>query len=225
MQHNRNDEWDAGRLAATLGWIAVGLGATIAVRKLMGSTTDADVAPRRSNRVRIERVTTINKPVHEVYAFWREFQNFPRFMRHLESVEVMGERRSRWRAKAPAGQSVEWDAEILEDREDEWIAWRSLPGSQVENSGSVRFSPAPGARGTEVRVQLQYSPPAGRVGRGIAWLFGEEPEQQIHDDLHRFKQLMETGEIPLSDGPSLWRPAQPARDPQEIRNLAGVRAS
>jgi uncharacterized membrane protein len=174
--------------------------------------------------VRVERVTTVNKPVHEVYEFWREFQNFPRFMRHLESVEVLGDRRSRWRAKAPAGQTVEWEAEMLEDRQDEWIAWRSLPGSQVENSGSVRFSPAPGARGTEVRVQLQYSPPAGRVGRGIAWLFGEEPEQQIHDDLHRFKQLMETGEIPLSDGPSLWRPAQPARDPEEIRRLAGVQA-
>jgi uncharacterized membrane protein len=225
MQHNRNIGWDGERLVSTLGWIAVGLGATIAVRKLMGNATEDTVVARRSNRVRVERVTTINKPVHEVYEFWREFQNFPRFMRHLESVEVLGERRSRWRAKAPAGQSVEWDAEMLEDRQDEWIAWRSLPGSQIENSGSVRFSPAPGARGTEVRVQLQYSPPAGRVGRGIAWLFGEEPEQQIHDDLHRFKQLMETGEIPLSDGPALWRPAQPARDPQEIRNLAGVRTS
>jgi uncharacterized membrane protein len=226
MEHNRNDEWGSARLASTLGWIAVGLGAAIAVRKFMHTGhEDGPIAPRRSGRVRVERVTTINKPVHEVYEFWREFQNFPRFMRHIESVEVLGDRRSRWRAKAPAGRTVEWDAEILEDRQDEWIAWRSLPGSQVENSGSVRFAAAPGARGTEVRVQLQYSPPAGRVGRGIAWLFGEEPEQQIHEDLRRFKQLMETGEIPLSDGPSLWRPAQPARDPQEIRNLAGVHAS
>ena len=226
MQHNRNDDWDGERLASMLGWIAVGLGATMAIRKLMeNKDDDRSVGRRQSNRVRVERVTTVNKPVHEVYEFWREFQNFPRFMRHLESVEVLGDRRSRWRANAPAGRTVEWEAEMLEDREDEWIAWRSLPGSQIENSGSVRFSPAPGARGTEVRVQLQYSPPAGRLGRGIAWLFGEEPEQQIHDDLHRFKQLMETGEIPLSDGPSLWRPAQPARDPQEIRNLAGVRAS
>jgi uncharacterized membrane protein len=180
------------------------------------------IAPREDRAVRIERVTTINKPVHEVYQFWRQFENFPKFMRHLESVEAIGERRTRWRAKAPAGMTVEWEAEVLEDREDEWIAWRSLPGSTIENSGSVRFSPAPGARGTELRVQLQYSPPAGTLGRTIARLFGEEPDQQIHDDLHRFKQLMEAGEIPVSDGPSMWRAAQPG-DPARIRSLAGVR--
>lgn len=173
--------------------------------------------------VRIERVTTINKPVHEVYQFWREFENFPRFMRHLESVQKLDERRSRWRATGPAGRTVEWEAEVLEDRPDEWIAWRSVEGSQIQNSGSVRFSPAPGARGTEVRVQLQYSPPGGKFGRGIAWLFGQEPDQQIHHDLHRFKQLLETGEIPLSDGPALWRPAQPHKDPAKLRKIAGVR--
>jgi uncharacterized membrane protein len=206
-------------LAAVLGvtaldaWCAGQLHRTRASRRQL----------RDDRSVRIERVTTINKPVHEVYQFWRQFENFPRFMRHLDSVETIGERRSRWRAKAPAGMTVQWEAEIVEDREDEWIAWRSLPGSTVDNSGSVRFSPAPGARGTEVRVQLQYNPPAGTLGRGIAWLFGEEPDQQIHDDLHRFKQLMETGEIPLSDGPSLWRAAQPG-DPEKIRSLAGVRS-
>jgi len=173
--------------------------------------------------IRVEQVVTVNKNVHEVYAFWKQFENFPQFMRHLDSVERLDERRSRWRAKAPAGMKVEWEAEILEDREDEWIAWRSLPGSQVDNSGSVRFSRAPGARGTEVRVQLQYTPPAGSLGRGIARLFGEEPEVQIKDDLRRFKQLMETGEIPISDGPALWRAAQPT-DPQKLRSLAGVRS-
>jgi uncharacterized membrane protein len=142
-------------------------------------------------------------------------------MRHLESVQAVGER-SHWRAKGPAGMSVEWDAEIVTDQENEWIAWRSLEGSDVENSGSVRFTRAPGARGTEVRVQLQYNPPGGRLGRGLAWLFGEEPDQQIHEDLRRFKQLMETGEVPLSDGPSLYRPAQPAANPQEVRSIAGV---
>ena len=179
--------------------------------------------PRHEGAVRVERVITVNKPVHEVYQFWRQFENFPRFMRHLESVEMLGERRSRWRAKAPARMTVEWEAETVEEREDEWIAWRSLPGSTIENSGSVRFSPAPGARGTEVRVQLQYNPPAGALGRGIAWLFGEEPDQQIREDLRRFKQLMETGEIPLTDGPSLWRAARPG-DPEKIRSLAGVRS-
>lgn len=182
---------------------------------------DADSGLERKGFVRIERVTTINRPVDEVYAFWRRFENFPRFMRHLESVETLPNGRTRWVAKAPAGMKVEWQAELVEDRHGEWIAWRSVEGSGIQNSGSVRFTPAPGARGTEVRVQLQYSPPAGAVGRNIAWLFGQEPEQQIHYDLHRFKQLMETGEIPLSDGPGLWRAAQPA-DPETIRSIAGV---
>jgi uncharacterized membrane protein len=172
--------------------------------------------------VRVEKVTTINSPIEQVYAFWRDFGNLPRFMRHLESVNVISERRSRWRAKAPAGLTVEWEAELVEDRENELIAWRSLEGSTVQNSGTVRFQHAPGARGTEVRVQLEYRPPAGALGRSIAWLFGEEPEQQVTEDLHRFKQLMETGEIPVSDGPGLWRAAQPPADPQKLKSLAGV---
>jgi uncharacterized membrane protein len=111
---------------------------------------------------------------------------------------------------------------MTEDRPNEQISWRSLPGSQVENSGTERFQTAPGARGTEVRVELEYRPPAGGLGRNIAWLFGEEPAQQIHEDLHRFKQLMETGEIPLSDGPGMWRAARPAEDTSSIRSIAGV---
>ena len=178
---------------------------------------------RADEAVKVEQVTTINRPVHEVYQFWRSFENFPTFMRHLKSVESLGDGRSRWRATAPAGMSVEWEAELLEDREDEWIAWRSIPGSGIENSGSVRFTPAPGARGTEVRVQLQYRPPAGAVGRGIAWLFGEEPEQQVREDLDRVKQLLETGEIAISDGPSLKHAARPD-DPAKIKSLAGVRS-
>jgi uncharacterized membrane protein len=182
--------------------------------------------PRRARDlargVSIERVTTINRPIEEVYAFWRRLENLPRFMRHLESVRTTSARHSRWRARGPAGMTVEWDAEILQERENEWIAWRSFEDSDIQNSGSVRFSPAPGARGTEVRVQLQYAPPAGALGRTIAKLFGEEPDQQIHEDLHRVKQLLETGEIPISDGPSLWRSAQPSEHPDELRRLAGV---
>jgi uncharacterized membrane protein len=174
--------------------------------------------------VRVEQATTINKSIEEVYQFWQKFENFPRFMRHLESVERLPGNRSRWRAKGPAGTSVEWEAETIEEREHERIAWRSLEGADVPNSGSVRFRRAPHGRGTEVRVQLHYSPPAGSVGKGIARLFGEEPSQQIHEDLHRAKQLLETGEIPLSEGTGLWRPAQPAADPREIKDLAGVQA-
>lgn len=182
------------------------------------SRRSAELATALRGGVRVERVTTINRPLEEVYAFWRNFENFPRFMRHLESVRVTGDGRSHWRAKGPAGMTVEWDAEIIEERENERISWKSLEGAEVENSGTVRFQHAPGARGTEVRVQLQYRPPAGRLGRIVASLFGEEPGQQIHEDLRRFKQLMETGEIPLSDGPGLWRPAHS----EDLRSFAGV---
>jgi uncharacterized membrane protein len=118
---------------------------------------------------------------------------------------------------------VTWEAEIVDERENELIAWRSIEGSDVRNSGTVRFKRAPGARGTEIQVHLDYQPPAGTLGRGVAWLFGEAPEQQIREDLRRFKQLMETGEIPLSDGPGLWRPARPSSTPEEARKFSGVK--
>lgn len=226
-----DERTDSGRLAAAMAAV---LGVT-ALDVLCATQLNSGTAGRRGrasgrrssaerNGVRVERVTTIKRPIEDVYQYWRHFENLPRFMRHLESVETLPGGRTRWRAKAPAGMTVEWEAELLQDRRNEWIAWRSIPGSDIDNSGSVRFTEAPGARGTEVRVQLQYTPPAGTFGRTVAKLFGEEPEQQIHEDLHRFKQLMETGEIPMSDGPSLWRPAQPARDAAEIRSLAGVQS-
>ncbi len=146
--------------------------------------------------VGVERSITVRRPIEEVYGFWKGYANLPRFMRHLTSVETLGEKRTRWTATGPAGTTVSWDAETLVDRDNEWIAWRSLDNADVENHGSVRFTRAPGDHGTEVRVHLQYRPPAGRLGRGIAWLFGEEPGQQVHEDLHRFKQLMETGVEP-----------------------------
>jgi uncharacterized membrane protein len=221
----RNAGTDRGRIAASMAAVLGVTALDVLCAMRLGHNGHAGVsraARTRTAGVKVEQVTTINKPVHEVYQFWRRFENLPRFMRHLESVESLGGTRSRWRAKAPAGMTVEWEAEILQERPDEWIAWRSIEGSDVQNSGSVRFTPAPGARGTELRVQLQYSPPAGAVGRAVAKLFGEEPEQQIKEDLHRFKQLMETGEIPISDGPALWRAAQPAADAGRLRALAGV---
>jgi len=129
---------------------------------------------------------------------WRDFSNLPRFMNHLESVQVIDQRRSHWKTKAPAGKSVEWDAEIIEDRPGELIAWRSLEGSQIGNSGVVRFIDAPGDRGTEVHVELEYQPPLGTLGVVFARLLGEEPEQQAADGLRRFKQILETGRVPWS---------------------------
>ena len=123
-------------------------------------------------------------------------------MKHLESVERRDGNRSHWVAKGPAGTSVEWDAEVTRDETDALISWRSLEGSEVQNSGAVRFTPATGGRGTLVAVTLQYEPPAGALGMTIAKLFGEEPNLQVREDLRRFKRLLETGEIPTTEGQS-----------------------
>ncbi|MBI5671432.1 MAG: SRPBCC family protein [Chloroflexi bacterium] len=150
--------------------------------------------------VHVRKSITINASPEEVYRFWRNFENLPRFMNHLESVRVMDERRSHWVAKAPAGMTVEWDAEIINEVPNEVIGWRSLQDAQISNAGSVRFRPAPRGNGTEVRVELEYVPPAGPLGAAIARLFGEEPSQQIGEDLRRLKQLLETGEIATTEG-------------------------
>jgi uncharacterized membrane protein len=150
--------------------------------------------------IRAERTVTINKPAAELYAYWHDFANLPTFMKHVQSVTVMDMRRSHWVAKAPMGQSIEWDADIIDDRPNELIAWASIEGADVDNSGFVRFKPAPGNRGTEVKVVIEYNPPGGLLGSALAKLFGEEPEQQIGDELNRFKQLMEAGEIATTEG-------------------------
>jgi uncharacterized membrane protein len=170
-------------------------------------------------RLHLSKSIAINRSPEEVYGFWRNFANLPRFMYHLRSVQVLDERRSHWVAKAPMGRQVEWDAEITDDSNGR-IAWRSLAGADVDNSGSVWFERGPGARGTIVRVELEYVPPAGVGGALFATLVGEEPEQQIYDDLRRFKQVMETGEVIQSDASLTTRPraAQPpAEVPEEVR--------
>jgi uncharacterized membrane protein len=144
--------------------------------------------------IRVEQSVTIERPREEVFAFWRNFENLPRFMDHLEAVHVLDNRRSRWVAKGPAGTRVEWDAEIHNEISNELIAWRSLPGSEVDHAGSVHFSPLHDG-GTQVRVILRYDPPAGKLGAGVARLFGEEPSIQVAEDLRRFKQVMEAGEV------------------------------
>lgn len=150
--------------------------------------------------IKVERTVTINKPADELYRYWHNFENLPTFMKHLKLVKVYDNKRSHWVATAPLGTSIEWDAEILEDRENELISWASVEGADVENSGFVRFKKAPGNRGTEVKVVMEYSPPGGALTAVFAKLFGEEPEQQIGDDLRRFKMLMEAGEISTTEG-------------------------
>ncbi|WP_414515354.1 SRPBCC family protein [Nostoc sp. PCC 9305] len=155
--------------------------------------------------IKVEKTLTINKSAEELYHFWHNFENLPTFMKHLKSVKVYNEKRSHWIANAPLGNSVEWDADILEDRENEFISWASVEGADVDNSGFVRFKKAPGDRGTEVKIVLEYNPPGGALAATVAKLFGEEPEQQIGDELRRFKMLMEAGEIATTEGQSSGR--------------------
>ena len=155
--------------------------------------------------IKVEKTVTINKPVEELYRFWDTLENLPRFTRHLKSVKVYDDGRSHWVTSAPMGKSVEWDARITEDRPNQVIAWTSVEGADIANSGSVHFQPAPGDRGTEVKVITTYDAPAGVVGDAIAKLFGENPKQQIGDDLARFKMLMETGEIATNEGQTSGR--------------------
>ncbi|HEX7226671.1 MAG TPA: SRPBCC family protein [Candidatus Binatia bacterium] len=150
--------------------------------------------------IQVKKSITINRSPEDLYQFWHEFQTLPRFMSDLESVENTGEKRSHWVVKGPAGKRIHWDAEITEDRPNELIAWRSLEGSQVQNSGSVRFEPAQRKPGTVVRVEIEYRPPAGLLGATVAKFLGAEPKQQLHENLHRFRQLMETGEIITTEG-------------------------
>lgn len=168
----------------------------------MGSSKEENpnVSVQGGTGVKVEKRITINKSPEEIYKFWRKFENLPRFMNHLESVTTSLGGRSHWVAKAPAGTTVEWDAEIINDHPNEMIAWRSLEGSEVANAGSVHFTPTADESSTEVRVVLKYNPPAGRLGAMVARLFGENPEQQIEEDLQRFKELMETGALAKSQG-------------------------
>lgn len=152
--------------------------------------------------IRVEKTVTINKSVEELYRFWRNFENLPTFMKHLQYVRVWDERRSHWIAKAPLGATIEWDAEIINEQENKLIAWASVENADIENSGFVRFQPAPAGRGTEVKVVMEYNPPGGAITATFAKLFGEEPEIQISEDLYRFKQLMETGEIARNESPA-----------------------
>jgi uncharacterized membrane protein len=152
------------------------------------------VIPARAG-VKVEHAITVNRPATDVYRFWRDLPRLPHFMAHLREVRETGEHKSHWVARGPMGMSVEWDAEIIEDRPNEVISWRSLPGSDVDTAGSVHFRAAPAGRGTEVRVSLKYDPPAGKAGAAVARLFGESPDRQVQADLARFNSLLETGEI------------------------------
>jgi uncharacterized membrane protein len=181
--------------------LAAAVVAGVAVADVMASMRQQRSATQITNgTVHFSKTISVNKPVEEVYRFWRDFEGFPRFMAHLEEVQVIDDLRSHWIASGPGGRTVEWDAEIIDDVPNERLAWRSMEDADIDNAGVVRFEKAPGGRGTIIRVETHYRPPAGAAGRIVAQLFGEEPQMQIDGDLRRFKQIVETGEITTTIG-------------------------
>ncbi|HYD30212.1 MAG TPA: SRPBCC family protein [Azospirillaceae bacterium] len=163
---------------------------------VQGRVTEWLPAADNSPSISVERSVTIQRPAADLYRFWRDLSHLPRLMEHLERVDVIDERRSHWVAWGPGEQPLEWDAEITRDELDRLISWRSVGKADVDSAGTVSFRPAPGGRGTEVRVEMTYSNPAGAVGRAVARLFGKEPDQMLREALRHFKQIMEAGEVP-----------------------------
>jgi uncharacterized membrane protein len=145
-----------------------------------------------------EQAIVVGKSPQECYAFWRDFSNLPRFIPMLETVTMKDHRTSHWVVQMPGGGKLEWDAQITEDREGERIAWHSLPGSTMKHAGTVRFEPAPGGRGCIVRALVHFQPPLGLTGRSFAKAVGRDPTGHGRENLRRFKQLIETGEIPTT---------------------------
>ncbi len=152
--------------------------------------------------IHVEQALLVDRSPEDLYQYWRNFENLPQIMSHLKSVKVTGDKRSQWEAKAPiiAGGSATWEAEITRDEPNSLIAWKSLPGSEIDCVGEIRFSKAMGDRGTEVHVSMEYLPPAGKVGHWLATIFGKAPRTQMREDLRSFKRLMETGEIVTIEG-------------------------
>jgi uncharacterized membrane protein len=219
----RDRRADTPRLIAAIGNVA-GVAALDVYAALR-----AGRAPEQSmedETMHVKAGITVRKPREEVYRFWRDFQNLPSFMYHVDSIEGNGNGRTHWRVKAPAGRTVEWDAELVEERPGEALVWRSVEGSEIRNAGAVRFVDAPRNQGTEVHVEFDYEAPGGRIGEALAKVFGEEPTQQAKDDLRRFKQVLETGFVVRSEASPegstahrhlKQRPGQPAEaaPPQE----------
>jgi uncharacterized membrane protein len=155
----------------------------------------ATAVPARQG-IKLDKTMIVSRPAADLYRFWRRLENLPQVMRHLKSVRSIDSRHSRWVAEGAFGKDVEWDAEIINEREDEMIAWASLPNGDVETAGSVHFRSLPNGHGTEVVVSLKYNPPAGKMGAHLANLFGEGLEEKLNEDLATFKQVMETGMAP-----------------------------
>ena len=227
----------AGGLCLTLAGTALlhrGVTGHCNTYQLLGVTTNnttSDEEAPVARDVHVEKAIVIDKSPEELFSFWHRFENLPSFMKHLKSVSCTGLNSSHWVAEGPGGKLVEWDAEIYNEKPNEMIAWRSLEGADIVNAGSVRFKSL-GARGTEVRVVLNYNVPGGKVSALLAKLLGREPGQMIADDLRRLKQILETGEAATTEGQPSGRdpearPTQPddGKTRQDVEPLRGRAAS
>ena len=192
----RSPDARRGRVAAATAAVA---GVTVLDLLCSRQITEQETGGE-DKAVQFTKTIIIERSPEDLYGFWRNMENLPRIMRHVQEVRVLDDRRSHWVVRTPTGATFEWDAEITEDEPNRRLAWRSLPGAQVDNAGEVRFEPAPGGRGTLVTAEIQYRPPAGAVGATIARLLGSSPERLAGEDLRVFKQLMETGEIATTEG-------------------------
>jgi uncharacterized membrane protein len=184
--------------SAGVGLIARGVGGYCPVNAAIGrpsGRSNTKIALSGSRGIHVYESIVINRPPAELFRFWRDFSNLPRFMEHLADVRVLSPTRSVWTATAPVGMRVKWEAEVINEIEGELIGWQSTENADVATAGSVRFVPAMGG-GTEIIVHLQYEPPAGKLGSLVASMFGEEPSQQIRADLRRLREILETGEVP-----------------------------
>ncbi len=234
--------WIWGRVAGDvvdIGSVAMGMLSTgghvprglIAMTSLLGvtaidyycadklSTKTPSTGTLPDGRIRLAQSIVVGRQPEEVYRFWRNLENLPRFMNHVESVTETGNGRTQWRMRGLGGCSVEWEAEITSDEPNRRISWRSFPGSMVETSGTVWFERATGDRGTLVRVEMEYRPPFGKIGSVAASLFRENPKQQLYDDLRAMKQILEVGEKALSDA-SIFPTMHAAQPPSVLPEMA-----
>jgi uncharacterized membrane protein len=218
------------------GLLLAGLGAGLFYRGMsgrcslygsvgIGTREEAQPNDYFEHGIHVEEGIAIDKSPEELFRFWRNLENLPKFMKNLRSVEVYDDHRSRWVAAGLGGKRVEWEAEIINEERDHLIAWRTLPGADIQHTGSVRFVKGPAGLGTQVRVTMEYLPPAGRIGVAIARLFNSAPDQEIHDDLRRLKHLIETGEAPMEQGRSRGGRVQGRPTPADKSRPADLKAS
>ncbi len=213
------DMMDAALLGSAFGSSEASRPRLVAATLAVAGVTALDVLttkriPRsgaRTGEIHFKRSVAIDRSPEELYRFWHDFENLPRFMNHLTSVRSIGSRRTHWAAKGPAHTTVEWDAVVTEDEPGKLISWRTVERSTVDHMGSVRFEPGPTDRATTVHVEMWYRAPGGSAGALIAKVFGENPEKQVRVDLRRFKQLMETGEIATTEGQPAGRTKSTSR--------------